>query len=319
MGVPIMSSWTDITDNALEPGKPIRSIDAFALRNNPIAIAGGAAGAPRILDAALSTDATTAGKDWVMARTAQEFTQNTTGTSSGLVSGSSAVAGFDNEWFINSVKAGGGSIATFARNGIARLDVFASGTVAMEAGALSPGQQINFVTNGTGSTGGNRSGIVGIRVRSTVSTAHGFVAFSAEDGSGRHLWLDTLGQLRIGSVAESGGTGGAVVGTQTSDERLKDIDGPVEYGLKEVMALEPIKYSFKTAPEIKKLGFSAQKTLSVVPEAVFDTNEEVVEGDPTKLGMEYVALIPVLVNAIKEQQEMIVELKAEVAQLKIRG
>lgn len=71
MGVPIMSSWTDITDNALEPGKPIRSIDAFALRNNPIAIAGGAAGAPRILDAALSTDVTTAGEDWVMARTAQ--------------------------------------------------------------------------------------------------------------------------------------------------------------------------------------------------------------------------------------------------------
>lgn len=66
-----MSSWTNITDNALEPGKPIRSIDAFALRNNPIAIAGGAAGAPRILDAALSTDVTTAGKDWVMARTAQ--------------------------------------------------------------------------------------------------------------------------------------------------------------------------------------------------------------------------------------------------------
>jgi hypothetical protein len=43
-----MASWTNIADATLEPGKPIRAIDARALRENPIAIAEGASGAPKI-------------------------------------------------------------------------------------------------------------------------------------------------------------------------------------------------------------------------------------------------------------------------------
>jgi hypothetical protein len=43
-----MADWTNVADATLEPGKPIRAIDARALRENPIAIAEGAAGAPRI-------------------------------------------------------------------------------------------------------------------------------------------------------------------------------------------------------------------------------------------------------------------------------
>jgi hypothetical protein len=42
-----MATWTTIPDSSLEPGKPIRSIDALALRDNPVAIAEGAVGAPR--------------------------------------------------------------------------------------------------------------------------------------------------------------------------------------------------------------------------------------------------------------------------------
>ena len=48
-----MADWTDITDARLEPGKPARSIEALALRDNPIAIAEGATGAPRVQNAAL--------------------------------------------------------------------------------------------------------------------------------------------------------------------------------------------------------------------------------------------------------------------------
>ena len=43
-----MAEWTTIPDDVLEPGKPIRSVDAIALRDNPVAIAEGAAGAPRV-------------------------------------------------------------------------------------------------------------------------------------------------------------------------------------------------------------------------------------------------------------------------------
>jgi hypothetical protein len=41
-------TWTTIPDSSLEPGKPIRSIDALALRDNPAAIANGDQFAPRI-------------------------------------------------------------------------------------------------------------------------------------------------------------------------------------------------------------------------------------------------------------------------------
>lgn len=43
-----MADWTTIPNSSIETGKPIRAIDGRALRDNPIAIAEGAVGAPRI-------------------------------------------------------------------------------------------------------------------------------------------------------------------------------------------------------------------------------------------------------------------------------
>lgn len=57
-----MANWTNIPDNLLEPGKPIRSVDGLALRDNPIALAEGAAGAPKITDAALAAPCVSTGK-----------------------------------------------------------------------------------------------------------------------------------------------------------------------------------------------------------------------------------------------------------------
>jgi hypothetical protein len=57
-----MADWTNISTASLEPGAPVRSLDALALRDNPIAIAEGAAGAPRIETAAITNAAVTADK-----------------------------------------------------------------------------------------------------------------------------------------------------------------------------------------------------------------------------------------------------------------
>ena len=73
-----MADWTNIANTALQPGAPVRSIDGVALRDNPIAIAEGAAGAPRIETNAIQNSAVTSAKlatgtnerDWVLARTA---------------------------------------------------------------------------------------------------------------------------------------------------------------------------------------------------------------------------------------------------------
>ena len=73
-----MATWTTITDTALEPGKPIRSVDGLALRDNVTALAEGAAGAPRIENAAFDAavlgsekfQTGTTERDWVLARNA---------------------------------------------------------------------------------------------------------------------------------------------------------------------------------------------------------------------------------------------------------
>ena len=82
-----MTTWTEITDAALEPGKPIRSVDGLALRDNAIAISEGSSGAPKIQNAALDTNSVsnvkvvnatlgaekfqtgTTERDWVLGRT----------------------------------------------------------------------------------------------------------------------------------------------------------------------------------------------------------------------------------------------------------
>lgn len=43
-----MADWTEISDTSLDPDAPLTSELAYAWRDNPIAIAEGAAGAPRI-------------------------------------------------------------------------------------------------------------------------------------------------------------------------------------------------------------------------------------------------------------------------------
>ena len=70
--------WTNIGDTFLEPGKPLRSADLIALRDNPIAVAAGAAGAPGVANAALidypwgaeDFQTGTDERDWVLGRNA---------------------------------------------------------------------------------------------------------------------------------------------------------------------------------------------------------------------------------------------------------
>ena len=72
-----MATWTTITDATLEPGKPIRSVDGLALRDNVTALAEGAAGAPKIKNAAFDAavlgaekfQTGTTERNWVMERT----------------------------------------------------------------------------------------------------------------------------------------------------------------------------------------------------------------------------------------------------------
>ena len=133
----------------------------------------------------------------------------------------------------------------------------------------------------------------------------GALAISQRDGGNTRVWADNTNVLRIGNLnTQIGGTGGSVVGAQTSDIRLKNNLGSVSYGLTQINQINPIKFSFKKDESNRQqIGFSAQDIKSIIPEAVFNSgcsyNIEGTQVDDT-LGMDYVALIPVLVNAVKE-------------------
>jgi hypothetical protein len=177
------------------------------------------------------------------------------------------------------------------------------------------------------------TGSLGVYARGGgIASTYLNLSSNAGTGSAQQYVSQNSGTLYISSaVSHIGTSGGTVVGTQTSDERLKDIEPSFEYGLDTVMALKPIAYTRndQDAP-MRQLGFGAQTTKGIVPEAVYDTGEcldgydvdsddlmvQTAKSDDTKLAMEYVQIMPVLVKAMQEQQAMIEALKAEVEALK---
>ncbi|MBF0243696.1 MAG: tail fiber domain-containing protein, partial [Planctomycetes bacterium] len=85
--------------------------------------------------------------------------------------------------------------------------------------------------------------------------------------------------------------------TVLSDRRFKSDIAPLERGLDEVMALEPVSYRLKADEGRKRLGFIAQDLSEVVREVVHEG------GDPAQtLGIHYTELVPVLTRAIQEQE-----------------
>jgi hypothetical protein len=200
--------------------------------------------------------------------------------------------------------------------GFTKLMVEGSGDVTgmVRSTSIANNEQAALVVRGT--NGGNsRQQQYGIFKHADISNPCGYLGLICEDENSNLLWVDNSDVLRISTnAAHIGTTSGTVVGTQTSDERLKNILGPVEYGLNTLKQIEPVRYSLKSQPDIEQLGFIAQQVQPLVPQSVFDTKEHI-EGEPedapTKLGMEYVALIPVLINAVKELSAEMDALKAQ--------
>ena len=195
----------------------------------------------------------------------------------------------------------------------------ASGTIEAfsKSNSLSNGDSVGIYAEGNPGAAS-----IGVYKHASITNSCGFLGLRTEDVSDNYLWVDNSDVLRI-SLFQShiGTTSGTVVGTQTSDERLKIILGPLNYGLDTVKQLETVRYKLKSEPETEKLGFVAQQVLPLIPESVFDTKNPI-EGEPedapTKLGMEYVALIPVLVNAIKELSDKNDALEANNASIEAR-
>jgi Chaperone of endosialidase len=123
--------------------------------------------------------------------------------------------------------------------------------------------------------------------------------------------LDSVGNFNItGNAFKPGGGSWSVA----SDARLKDVGGKFERGLRELLALEPVRYHYKRGnpaglPSAEEyIGFIAQSVQKVIPEAVKPRPDGYlsVNNDP---------ILWTMVNALKEEHHHNEELQARVERL----
>jgi len=159
----------------------------------------------------------------------------------------------------------------------------------------------------------------------TVASFGGFGTFQIDANgiSKGRLVVEEAGNVGIGTPApdmklsvngnadKPGGGSWAIF----SDERLKNIKGRFTPGLNAVMQLRPLRYEYKSdnalgiKSEGEHIGFSAQQVRRIIPEAVSkdDKGYLLVNNDP---------ILWTMLNAIKEQQVQIEELRIEVRKLR---
>ncbi|RAK63171.1 hypothetical protein DLM85_21515 [Hymenobacter edaphi] len=167
--------------------------------------------------------------------------------------------------------------------GSAKID----GASTLEFGAGVTGKQAEAGTIGYGNLTANALNIVG----AGTSTTDRKVAIYSEGG------MTVAGNLTLNGVVAS-----------SSDARLKTDLRPLTGALAGVQALQGRRYRFKAGkgPQGEQLGFIAQELEQVYPELV-------TTGADGLKAVNYAQLTPVLVEALKEQQRQIEQLRAEVA------
>jgi len=181
-----------------------------------------------------------------------------------------------------------------------------------------------------------KDGRVGIGTDSPSETLHinGIVRIGSfeniEDGGSFMLDFDANlrpkenGSRNIGNTAKRWGTVFTVNGVNTSsDARLKNNIQNIKYGLEEILQLRSVTYNLNAYPELgEKIGLIAQEVQEIIPEIV--VKEELVEDEESGtsrkvqseyLGIHYDNLVPVLIQAIQDQQDIIDKLEQRISTL----
>ncbi|HEY0348382.1 MAG TPA: tail fiber domain-containing protein, partial [Pyrinomonadaceae bacterium] len=237
-------------------------------------------------------------------------------------------------WFVRDVT-GGSRLPLRIRPGAptSSIDISASGNVGV--GTASPTTKLELHDSGSSTplallSVSNTNGLQGslgianggglellsgaaapLIVRQSAAQPIAFYTSNAEK-----VRIDNSGNVGIGTAApdqklsvngDADKTGGNTW-LAFSDERLKNIKGNFNSGLKAVMQLQPIRYEYKQDNALglksngEHIGFGAQSVQKIIPEAVTKNSAGylMVNGDP---------IMWTMLNAIKEQQKEIEQLK----------
>lgn len=226
------------------------------------------------------------------------------------------------------ISVGGIGVRNNAAGGLANseLSFWVRGTngSGVKAGQISAGATLaSWRINGTLATTSNFVGTVNavsnfdgaLLVNGTASVnAKAFIGLESAGGGGgggagfvfgRGSAFDTSVQVytNISTNAVGGGLSsagpfvspGGTSWTTSSDERLKDIIGPIENALDSVDSLRTLIYTLKDdESKARRVGVIAQDVQAVLPEAVTQRPSD------EMLGVSYTDLVPLCLAAIKE-------------------
>ncbi|MBC7915909.1 MAG: tail fiber domain-containing protein [Pyrinomonadaceae bacterium] len=183
-----------------------------------------------------------------------------------------------------------GNTSTGVLGGNNTAYLHSSGSADLAIGNSTASRNLNFFTTTAG-------GVLTERVR-ILPTGQMGIGMTPLTTAGITLFVS--GNVQAGGV------------TLTSDRRLKKNIKDLNYGLKDLLRLQPVTYNWidTASTSQKQIGLIAQDAKTVIPEIV--TGDESKE----KLSINYTELIPVLINAIKEQQKQIDELKMLILKIK---
>jgi hypothetical protein len=97
-----------------------------------------------------------------------------------------------------------------------------------------------------------------------------------------------------------------------SDKNLKTNIIPIENAIDKVLSLEGVEFDFISSNDtgylgVHQIGLIAQDVSKVIPEVVSKNNDGT-------LGLSYQHLVPLLIEAMKEQQEQINDLKRRIGE-----
>ena len=99
-----------------------------------------------------------------------------------------------------------------------------------------------------------------------------------------------------------------------SDRKLKENIKPLENSLDKVLSLDGISFDWKDKSKGSSLGFIAQDVEKVLPVLVKEVETLKTENETHKV-VNYDGVVPVLVEAMKEQQKLINRLEERIKEL----
>ena len=213
------------------------------------------------------------------------------------------------------------TVDTYGRITQANSSAFSAVTSAVAGTGISVSGATGAVTF---TNSGVTSAVAGTGV--SVSAGTGAVTFSIGQavGTGANFQVNSLGVGTAGS-----GTTGEIRATNNitafySDKRLKDIQGIIPNALAKLLTLSGVIFKQnKKAEEFgytnyeEQVGVIAQEVQAVLPQVVKPAPFDLDENNQSKSGENYITvqyekLVPLLIEAIKEQQKQIDELKAKI-------